>query len=33
MSSGPQTVADVSICGAGAAPKVGYINGSDSATP
>ena len=24
---------DVSMCGAGAAPKVGYMNGSDGATP
>ena len=24
---------DVSMCGAGAAPKVGYMNGSGGATP
>ena len=33
MSSGPRTVVDVGMCGAGAAPKVGYMNGSDSAMP
>ena len=33
MSSGPQTVVDVSMCGAGAASKVGYMNGSGGATP
>ena len=33
MSSGPRTVVDVSMCEAGAAPKVGYMNGSDGATP
>ena len=33
MSLGPWTVVDVSMCGAGAAPKVGYMNGSDGATP
>ena len=33
MSSGPWTVVDVSISGAGAAPKVGYMNRSDGATP
>ena len=32
MSSGPQTVVDVSRCGAGAAPKVGYMNGSGGVT-
>ena len=33
MSSGPRTIVDVSMCGAGAAPKVGYMNGSGGATP
>ena len=33
MSSGPQIVVDVSMCGAGVAPKVGYTNGSGGATP
>ena len=33
MSSGPQTVVDVAMCGAGVAPKVGYMNRSDGATP
>ena len=33
MSSGPQTVVDVSMCGAGVAPKVGYLNGSGGVTP
>ena len=33
MSSGPRTMVDVSMCGAGAAPKVGYMNGSGGATP
>ena len=33
MSSGPRTVVDVSMCGVGTAPKVGYMNGSGSATP
>ena len=33
MSSGPRTVVDVGMCGAGAAPKVGYMNISDGATP
>ena len=33
MSSGPRTVVDVSMCGADVAPKVGYMNGSDGATP
>ena len=33
MSSGPRTVVDANMCGAGAAPKVGYMNGSDGATP
>ena len=33
MSSGLRTMVDVSMCGAGAAPKVGYMNGSDGATP
>ena len=33
MSSGPQTVVDVSMCGASATPKVGYMNGSGGATP
>ena len=33
MSSGPRTVVDVSMCGADVAPKVGYMNGSEGATP
>ena len=33
MSSGPRTVVDVVMYGAGAALKVGYMNGSDSAAP
>ena len=33
MSSGPRTIVDVSMCGAGAAPKVGYMNGSGGAMP
>ena len=33
MSSGPRTVVDVSMCGAGATPKVGYMNISDGAMP
>ena len=33
MSSGPRTVVDVSMCGAGATPKVGYMNGSGGAMP
>ena len=33
MSSGPWTMVDVSMCGAGVAPKVGYMNGSGGATP
>ena len=33
MSSGPRTVVDVSMCGAGAALKVGYMNGSKGAMP
>ena len=33
MSSGPRAVVDVSICGAGAALKVGYMNKSGGATP
>ena len=33
MSSGLRTVVDVSMCKAGAAPKVGYMNGSGGATP
>ena len=33
MSSCPQTGVDVSTCRAGAAPKVGYMNGSGGATP
>ena len=31
MSSGPRTVVDVSMCGAGATPKVGYMNRSGGA--
>ena len=33
MSSSPRIVVDLSICGAGAAQKAGYMNGSDGATP
>ena len=33
MSSGPLIVVNAGIYGAGATPKVGYTNGSDSATP
>ena len=33
MSSGPRTVVDISMCGAGAAPKVGYMNRNGGATP
>ena len=33
MSSGSWTRVDVSTCRAGAAPKVGYMNGSGGATP
>ena len=33
MSSSPHTVVDVSMCGAGATLKVGYMNKSDGATP
>ena len=33
MSSSPWTVVDVSMCGAGSASKVGYMNGSGGATP
>ena len=33
MSSGPRTVVDVSMCEAGATPKVGYMNGSGGAMP
>ena len=33
MSSGPRTLVDVSMCGTGAAPKVGSINISGGATP
>ena len=33
MSSSPRTMVDVSMCLAGAASKVGYMNGSDGATP
>ena len=33
MSSGPRTMVKAGICGAGAAPKVGYMNGSDGAMP
>ena len=32
MSLGPRSVVDVSICGTGATPKVGYVNGSGGAT-
>ena len=33
MSSGPWTMVGAGMHGAGAAPKVGYMNGSDGATP
>ena len=33
MSSGPRTVVDVSMCGVGATPIVGYMNKSGGATP
>ena len=33
MSSSPRTMVDVSMCGEGAASKVGYMNGSGGATP
>ena len=33
MSSGHRTVVGAGIYGAGAAPKVGYLNGSDGAAP
>ena len=33
MSSGPWTMVDVSMCGVGAASKVGYTNKSGGATP
>ena len=33
MSSGPRTVVDAGMYRASAAPKVGYTNGSDGATP
>ena len=33
MSSSPRTMVDVSMCGVGAALKVGYMNGSGGATP
>ena len=33
MSSGPGTVVDVNMCGAGAAPKVEYMNESGGAMP
>ena len=33
MSLGHQTVVDVGMYGAGIAPKVGYTNGKDGATP
>ena len=33
MSSGPLTVVGAGIYDAGAAPKVGYMNGSDGAMP
>ena len=33
MSSGPRTVVGVGMYGASEAPKVGYTNGSDGATP
>ena len=33
MSSGPRIVVDVSMCKAGAAPKIGYMNESGGAMP
>ena len=33
MSSSPQTKVNAGMCGVGTAPKVGYMNGSDGATP
>ena len=33
MSSGPRTVVGANMYGAGVAPKVGYMNGSDRAMP
>ena len=33
MSSGPRTMVDLSMCAVGAAPKVGYMNGSEGGTP
>ena len=33
MSSGPRTVVGAGMYGAGAAPKVGYTNGSDGVAP
>ena len=33
MSSGPRIVVGADMYGAGAASKVGYMNGSDGATP
>ena len=33
MSLGPRIVVDVSMCRVGAAPKVGYMNGTGGATP
>ena len=33
MSSSPRAMVDVSMCGEGAAPKVGYVNESDGAMP
>ena len=33
MSSGPQTVVDVNMCGASVALNVGYMNESGGATP
>ena len=33
MSSGPRTVVDVSMYGAGATLKVGYMNGSNGVAP
>ena len=33
MSLGPRTMVDVSMYGAGAALKVGYMNGSGGVTP
>ena len=33
MSLSPRTTVNAGICGVGAAPKVGYMNGSDGVMP